>query len=136
MTRFDVNIADMIAPEQPSERVSFIYACLTEQKRLPDRGNMTELGYGVVYDYLMDSGHLSDAQMAKIPMTLRHYTEGTAADIALLHNIICRNPDKLYATVIDWLWTSGVVNPSSNIFEQIATDAPLNKDSIIVYCTF
>ena len=134
MTRFERDIATIITP--PTARDKFIATCLTEQKRLPDRGNMTELGYGVVYDYLTDSGHLSEAQMAKIPMTLRHYTEGTAADIALLHNIKSRNPDKLYATVIDWLWTSGVVNPSSNIFEQIATDAPLNKDSVIVYCTF
>lgn len=134
MTRFERDIATIITP--PTARDKFIAACLTEQKRLPDRGNMTELGYGVVYDYLTDSGHLNEAQMAKIPMTLRHYTEGTAADIALLHNIKSRNPDKLYATVIDWLWTSGIVNPSSNIFEQIATDAPLNKDSVIVYCTF
>lgn len=83
MTRFEHDIATIITP--PTARDKFIAACLTEQKRLPDRGNMTELGYGVVYDYLMDSGHLSEAQMAKIPMTLRHYTEGTAADIALLH---------------------------------------------------
>ena len=134
MTRFERDIATIIT--LPTARDKFIAACMVEKIRLPDRGNMTELGYGVVYDYLTDSGHLSASQMAKIPMTLRHYTEGTAADIALLHNIKCRNPDKFYATVIDWLWTSGVVNPSSNIFEQIATDTQLNKDSVIVYCTF
>lgn len=119
---------------QASSRDKFIDACLAEQKRLPDRGNMTAVGYGVVYDYLMDSGHLSAIQMAKIPATLRHYTEGTAADIATIHSIKC-DGDKLYATVIDWLWTSGVVNPRTNIFEQIATDRPLDKDNIIVYCT-
>lgn len=132
MTRFERDIATIIT--KPTARDKFIDACLAEQKRLPDQGNMTAVGYGVVYDYLMDSGHLSAIQMAKIPATLRHYTEGTAADIATIHNIKC-DGDKLYATVIDWLWTSGVVNPRTNIFEQIATDRPLDKDNIIVYCT-